>query len=70
MATQFVSHCDQCGATLDVDGRKKIHVAVGQLAGGNATPVKIQSAELTEQAQLDFCSPGCLRTFLAQKVSP
>lgn len=69
MATDLQVACDQCGKPLGSDGRKLIKVYVGQLAGGDEKPVKIQSAELTAQANLDFCSPTCLRQYLV-KVSP
>lgn len=69
MATNLNVACDQCGKQLDGDGRKVIKVWIGQLAGGDDKPIKIQSAELTAQANLDFCSPTCLRQYLV-KVSP
>lgn len=69
MATDLNVKCDQCGKSLDVDGRKVIKVLIGQLATGDGKPIKIQSAEQTSQAILDFCSPTCLRQYLV-KVSP
>lgn len=69
MATDLNVICDQCSNPLSTDGRKLIKVWIGQLAGGGDKPVKIQSAELTAQANLDFCSPTCLRQYLV-KVSP
>lgn len=69
MAQNLNVACDQCGKSLDGDGRKVIKVWIGQLAGGVGNPIKIQSAELTAQANLDFCSPTCLRQYLV-KVSP